>query len=256
MLVCLCFWFTFSSPFSQGHRSWSQQRLHWRLSRNFFGVWEEDRVWMLRSTFRYCPFFSLTTNYVTFVGWKHGARVLEITQNKFGAETWLRLEDGSVEIQKKHDGIVFFFSPCVFFFFSISVFSFFFANFFSFFFPPFFWLFETVAWRKYIGCCHMEGHKIMAMTWLNLLVLLLYVIVFAIIFYCALRAFLRFYCKRGGKTRHSLLDRDEYEKGNTNWEIKNLTQFWWSKAPRARQRRVNELDSVWGYKYKYCKTLA
>lgn len=140
------------------------------------------------------------------LGWKHGARVLEITQNQFGAETWLRLEDGSVEIQKHHE----------------------------------------VAWRKYLGCCHMEGHKIMAMTWLNLLVLFLYVIVFASIFYCVMRVLLRFYCKRGGKTRHSLLDRDDVDgKGKySKWEIKNLTQFWWSKAHRARQRRSNELDSV------------
>jgi len=51
-------------------------------------------------------------------GWKHGARVLEISQNEYGARTWLRLEDGSIEIQKQN----------------------------------------PVSIRKFLGCCSMEGH--------------------------------------------------------------------------------------------------
>lgn len=36
-------------------------------------------------------------------GWKHGARVIEITQNDYQIKTWLRLEDGTVEIQAAHE---------------------------------------------------------------------------------------------------------------------------------------------------------
>lgn len=63
-------------------------------------------------------------------GWKHGARVLEIERNKFGANTWLRLEDGTIEIQKHN----------------------------------------PVSMRKFLGCCSMEGHGRVAIGWVGLLV--------------------------------------------------------------------------------------
>eukprot|EP00026_Physarum_polycephalum_P007086 Phypoly_transcript_07140.p1 GENE.Phypoly_transcript_07140~~Phypoly_transcript_07140.p1 ORF type:complete len:451 (+),score=36.16 Phypoly_transcript_07140:269-1621(+) len=143
------------------------------------------------------------------LGWKHGARVLEISQNEFGARTWLRLEDGSVEIQKKN----------------------------------------PVSYKKYIGCCHMEGHKHMAMTWLDLLVLFLYVIAIGGIVTCLVRVLVRLYRKRSGKTRFGSIlggkdDKSEGEGESHNWKIKNLPHLWADEVPGPRQRRVNELESV------------
>src|SRR5271163_930631 len=108
---------------------------------------------------------------------------------------------------------------------------------------PLFMLFHfLVSWRKYIGCCHMEGHKHMAMTWLNLLTLFLYVIAIVGIVTCLVRV-LCCYRKRSGKTRQNSLsgngresedmERKGDEGNHSNWEIKNLTHLWWSKAPRA-----------------------
>jgi len=67
-------------------------------------------------------------------GWQHGARVLEITENNREAtNTWLRLEDGTVEVQRQN----------------------------------------PISMRKFLGCCSMEGHGRAAMGWLGLLVSIL-----------------------------------------------------------------------------------
>jgi hypothetical protein len=52
-------------------------------------------------------------------GWKHGARVIELTQNEAGIRTWLRLEDGSIEIQAAQ---------------------------------------KQGKSNQFVGCCDMEGH--------------------------------------------------------------------------------------------------
>lgn len=88
------------------------------------------------------------------IGWKHGARVLEISQNEFGARTWLRLEDGSVEIQKQNSRTSIFTYECSLFFY-LSLFpphfSFLLAS------PSFFPLVYTKAFPYFLIL--LNGHE-------------------------------------------------------------------------------------------------
>jgi hypothetical protein len=160
-------------------------------------------------------------------GWKHGARVIEITHNEFGTRTWLRLEDGSIEIQKQHSRMLNYF-----------------------YFILLFIVVVPVSWRKFVGCCSMEGHGRVAMTWLNLLFLLFYIIAFSLIIFLLVRASVRMYAKHKSKSFATSLHEEEIggeeeqqQDGVLHtWEIRKLSHLWSTKAPQPRQRRVNE----WG----------
>lgn len=97
----------------------------------------------------------------------------------------------------------------------------------------------------------MEGHGRVAMTWLNLLGLFAYIFVFVFLLSFCIRYAFRYYRRRRGKRvvpGGGLNEEDDDDSGDNGllhtWDLKKLTHLWAAKAPRPRQRRVNELDSV------------
>lgn len=106
-------------------------------------------------------------------GWQHGARVLEIMDNTEGANTWLRLEDGSVEIQKQN----------------------------------------PVSMRKFLGCCSMEGHGRVAMGWLGILVSILATAAVIALIAIFVVAMLRAYRKGKGKAYENVPNGEPDDNG-------------------------------------------
>jgi hypothetical protein len=141
-------------------------------------------------------------------GWKHGARVLEIEQHKFGAHTWLRLEDGGVEIQKLNDA----------------------------------------SMRKFLGCCSMAGHGRVAMGWYGILVASMVNLSFvALVAVCVIWGVKRYRNSRLKQYDSLSADEEENSGGIVDAAVASLKGYNRRDSqtiPRLRRNNANEIACV------------